>query len=221
MNKEQFTNYLQNPENLNADSVGGLTEIVSRFPYCQSAHILLTINLFKEENILYNTSLKSTAIYAGNRQLLKQKIDQFQQKPSQPLPIAIGTKPQPQPQPELEPLPIAIGTKPQPKPKPQPEPEPQPQPHPSKTKQELLDEFIKNQPTISRVKESFYSAAEASRQSIVDQENIVSETLAKIYFDQRYFEKAINIYEKLSLKYPEKSIYFAALIKKAKNEVKS
>jgi len=191
MNKEQFTNYLQNPENLNADSVGGLTEIVSRFPYCQSAHILLTINLFKEENILYNTSLKTTAIYAGNRQIFKQKIDQFEQK-------AI-LKPQP--------LPIAIGT--------------QPEPQPTKTKQELLDAFIKNQPSISRGKESFFSAIEASRQSVVDQEGIVSETLAKIYFDQRYFEKAINIYEKLSLKYPEKSIYFAALIKKAKNEVKS
>jgi len=71
------------------------------------------------------------------------------------------------------------------------------------------------------VQESFFSAAEASRKSVVDQENIVSETLAEIYCDQRYFEKAINIYEKLSLKYPEKSSYFAALIKKVKNEVKS
>ena len=84
-----------------------------------------------------------------------------------------------------------------------------------------MDEFIKNQPSISRGKESFFSAAAAAQKSIVDQENIVSETLAKIYFDQRYFDKAIKIYEKLSLKYPEKSIYFAALIEKAKNEVKS
>ena len=55
----------------------------------------------------------------------------------------------------------------------------------------------------------------------MDDENIVSETLAKIYMDQHYYNKAIKIYGKLSLKYPEKSIYFAALIKKAKNEVKS
>ncbi len=197
MNKEQFINYLQNPENLTTDSVGELTEIVSRFHYCQSVHILLTLNLFKEENVLYNASLKTTAIYAGDRRVLKQKIDRLEQNAiRKPLPIAI----------ELQ-----I----------QPEPQPQPQPQPKKTKQELLDEFIKNQPSISRGKETFFSAIEASRNSIVDEENIVSETLAKIYLDQHYFEKAIKIYEKLSLKYPEKSIYFAALIEKAKNEVKS
>ncbi len=197
MNKEQFINYLQNPENLTTDSVGELTEIVSRFHYCQSVHILLTLNLFKEENVLYNASLKTTAIYAGDRRVLKQKIDRLEQNAiRKPLPIAI----------ELQ-----I----------QPEPQPQPQPQPKKTKQELLDEFIKNQPSISRGKETFFSAIEASRKSIVDEENIVSETLAKIYLDQHYFEKAIKIYEKLSLKYPEKSIYFAALIEKAKNEVKS
>ena len=203
MNKEQFINYLQNPENLTTDSVGELTEIVSRFHYCQSVHILLTLNLFKEENVLYNASLKTTAIYAGDRRVLKQKIDRLEQN-------AIR-----------KPLPIAIELQIQPEPQPQSQPEPQPQSRPKKTKQELLDEFIKNQPSISRGKETFFSAIEASRKSIVDEENIVSETLAKIYLDQHYFEKAIKIYEKLSLKYPEKSIYFAALIEKAKNEVKS
>ncbi|RLD45465.1 MAG: hypothetical protein DRI89_01000 [Bacteroidetes bacterium] len=199
MNKEQFINYLQNPENLTTDSVGELTEIVSRFHYCQSVHILLTLNLFKEENVLYNASLKTTAIYAGDRRVLKQKIDRLEQNAiRKPLPIAIELQIQPEPQPQ-----------------------PEPQSQPKKTKQELLDEFIKNQPSISRGKETFFSAIEASRKSIVDEENIVSETLAKIYLDQHYFEKAIKIYEKLSLKYPEKSIYFAALIEKAKNEVKS
>jgi hypothetical protein len=216
MNKEQFTNYLQNPENLNADSVVGLTEIVNRFPYCQSAHLLLTINLFKEENILYNASLKTTAVYAGNRRVLKHKLDQLAHKNKlsvEPEPVeeekAAGSKRQTTKQVDdpVEP--------PQDKEKTGKEIEPE------KTKQELLDEFIKKQPSISRGKESFFSAETAAKKSIVDQENIVSETLAKIYFDQHYFEKAINIYEKLSLKYPEKSIYFAALIEKAKKEIKT
>jgi len=215
MNKEQFINYLQNPENLTTDSVGELTEIVSRFHYCQSVHILLTLNLFKEENVLYNASLKTTAIYAGDRRVLKQKIDRLEQNAiRKPLPIAIELQTQPEPEPQPQP-------QPEPQSQPQSQPEPQPEPQPKKTKQELLDEFIKNQPSISRGKETFFSAIEASRKSIVDEENIVSETLAKIYLDQHYFEKAIKIYEKLSLKYPEKSIYFAALIEKAKNEVKS
>lgn len=39
-----------------------------------------------------------------------------------------------------------------------------------------------------------------------------TETLARIYLEQDHPEQAIDIYSKLSLRYPEKSIYFAALI---------
>ena len=39
-----------------------------------------------------------------------------------------------------------------------------------------------------------------------------TETLAQIYVEQEYYDKAKEIYSKLSLRYPEKSVYFAALI---------
>ena len=39
-----------------------------------------------------------------------------------------------------------------------------------------------------------------------------TETLARLYLEQDCKEQAINIYSKLSLRYPEKSVYFAALI---------
>lgn len=45
-----------------------------------------------------------------------------------------------------------------------------------------------------------------------DEEPLCTETLAGIYLEQGYPQEAIDIYSQLSLRYPEKSVYFAALI---------
>ena len=47
-------------------------------------------------------------------------------------------------------------------------------------------------------------------------EDIFSETLATIYARQGLCDKAVTIYKKLILLYPEKSAYFASLIESAK-----
>ena len=80
------------------------------------------------------------------------------------------------------------------------------------SRKELIDKFIVENPSISRPKAEFYNPISVAQNSIIDQENIVSETLAQIYAKQGYNGKAISIYEKLCLKYPEKSVYFAAQI---------
>ena len=86
------------------------------------------------------------------------------------------------------------------------------------SKTEIIDKFIAENPQISRPKQEFYNPMVVAQTSVVDKENIISETLATIYLNQGYVEKAISVYQKLSLKNPEKSVYFAELIEKAKNK---
>ena len=55
-----------------------------------------------------------------------------------------------------------------------------------------------------------------AKMSLAENEDFVTETLAKIYAQQGNIKKAISAYEKLSLKIPEKSNYFARLIQELK-----
>ena len=84
------------------------------------------------------------------------------------------------------------------------------------SRKELIDKFIAENPSITKPKAEFYNPISVAQNSITDKGDIVSETLAKIYEKQGYFEKAISIYEKLSLNNPEKSVYFAAQIERLK-----
>lgn len=83
-----------------------------------------------------------------------------------------------------------------------------------KEPQNIIDEFIQNQPTIDRKKEP--STQEDLSEKSVKEMEIVTERLAEIYVLQGLKDKAIEVYEKLILKYPEKNIYFAKKIEELK-----
>jgi S-adenosylmethionine:diacylglycerol 3-amino-3-carboxypropyl transferase len=55
--------------------------------------------------------------------------------------------------------------------------------------------------------------ADLSKNSTLFNDNIISESFAKLLVQQNKKEKAIEIYQKLMLKFPNKSAYFADLIK--------
>lgn len=82
----------------------------------------------------------------------------------------------------------------------------------------LIDKFIESKPTVSRPKSEFFNAYEAAKKSEMLPEALVTETLARVYLDQGNFNGALRIYEKLQLKNPLKSAYFANLIEKIKKE---
>ena len=82
----------------------------------------------------------------------------------------------------------------------------------------LISKFIETDPRISPpTKAAFFSPVDMARKSVEDRDDVVSETLAKIYAAQGDIQRAIRIYNKLSLLYPEKNSYFAALIEKLEN----
>jgi hypothetical protein len=83
----------------------------------------------------------------------------------------------------------------------------------------IIDRIIENNPGIIRGKEEqkFYAAEIKARESLLESEHLVTETLARIYALQGSVNKAVRAYEILSLKYPQKSAYFATLIQKLKS----
>jgi hypothetical protein len=78
-------------------------------------------------------------------------------------------------------------------------------------KLDLIEEFIVKNPKIEPIKEK--TIEESTKPQITENEEIMTETLARVYVLQHKYADAISAYQILSLKFPEKSSFFADQIK--------
>ena len=263
MNSETFTYLLQNPSNIDVAQTEQLEEIITEYPYFQSARViqlkaLNTVNSFK-----YNNALKKSAAYTVDRsvlfnfitsqnftnktnlneipileeievidaeiiEVLHQNItNSFSNKTK--LSTATPTKTIEIKEKAADILEIGTplnfnSTEPHSfnewmqliSKKPIVRKEIEEKPSKIEAKLSLIDKFIETNPKIKPVDKNTDNKSIALEETS-ENESLMTETLAKVYLEQKKYENAIKAYRILSLKYPEKSGFFADRIKAIKN----
>lgn len=86
--------------------------------------------------------------------------------------------------------------------------------------EDLIDHFLKLNPRIVPRLELDDKRGDISVSGLEENDEIVTETLASIFEQQGHYLKAIDAYQKLILKFPEKSTYFANRIQELEKQVK-
>ena len=238
MNTEIYKNLLSDPDLLKDEQVSELKDIIVDYPYFQSARALYLKGLKNQDSFKYNNELKITAAFSSDRSVLFDFITSILFKKNSNIHKQISKKIAQQDvfdhleissniEQELsigKPIHFSknethsfqewlkISTK-----------------TPIKRKESitntedvdkefLINRFIDNNPKISSVKMD-----EKTIISVPDNKTnnfLMTETLAKVYLEQKKFSSAIKAYDILSLKYPEKSGFFADQIKKNQNFTK-
>ncbi|ATA89118.1 hypothetical protein CAPN002_11620 [Capnocytophaga stomatis] len=80
----------------------------------------------------------------------------------------------------------------------------------------LIDKFLETNPKIEPTKD-YSSNVNLANEVKTDPRQLMTETLAQVYVNQKKYKQAIQAYEILILKNPEKSAYFASQIQEIKN----
>ena len=234
MDSTDFKNLLITPENLKGNQISELKSIIRDYPYFQSSRALYLKGLKNQESFRYNNELKLTAAYTNDRSVLfdfitsksfEQNTDIHQQisdKISKQETLQSEEKEAPPVEAKLElgkPInfsfnethsfqewlqlsshkPIVRNVKEEKKPV---------------SKEFLIDRFIETNPKIKTINKEDKVNISISKNKT--NKSLMTETLAKVYLEQKKFSNAIKAYEILSLKYPEKSGFFADQIKKIK-----
>ena len=210
MNKNNFIKILQEPKNLSKKEVSFLDEINREFPYFQTSRAIFLKSLSENEDIKFKKFLKSTAAYTRDRSVLFEFVKKSQNQNEK---VYFNKNEITTVQSEykiieeeiieensfvewlklsnLKPIDRSNETK-------------------------TIDKFISKKPKLKvDVNENESNNNKADNPS--NQAGYMTETLAKLYLNQKNYEKAIQSYKILILKFPEKNSYFADQIKKIKS----
>ena len=193
--KNLFSDIINNFNPEDERQSNNLKKILNSYPYFQSASAYYLKSLKVQEKDSYTKLLPKTALLTGNRKALRDWLFNYSEK-------TISDNSNIEKYSFLEWFDILSDDEPK-----------------VEKKFDLIDKFIKNSPKIK-----FSQEQESDSSIIVDtklKDELITETLAKIYLNQKKFNKAIKAYEILSLKYPKKSSFFAnqiIYIKKLKSK---
>lgn len=91
--------------------------------------------------------------------------------------------------------------------------------HPGRKEDKIIERFIQHEPQIKHPGDIKLDNENKAKKSSEDSDELVTETLARVYTDQMLYNKAILTYKKLMLKFPEKSPYFAGQIEQLENKI--
>lgn len=221
MQKERIISLISNPETINNEDNLFLENTIEKYPFFSVSHILLAKGLLNTESLRYNRKLKNAALYSLDRKqlfkLITQNIEEKRlsiEKEEEIETIHVEDTPKFV---DVE-TQLKIGS---------PLDFKETEEHSfsqwlaltkvkkidrsdeKKEESELIDSFIESNPTIIAEKNKFFSPTETAKTSLIENNELVTETLARVYLEQQHFDKAIEAYKKLSLKYPKKSSFFA------------
>jgi len=185
---EDFHKILKNPEYLNEDTLGPLKELVARKPAFQTGWMLLLKNMKIVNSPEFERYLAKGAFYITDRRKLYHFLMDKNTKSENELDRLANEY-------------LSTGSY-------QLDREPEPQ--------ESLSDLVKSLRRKNKAEPDTDNEQSNHEDERTEAPEVVTETLAKIYTRQGMYKQAIQAYEKLSLKYPKKNIYFAGQIEEVK-----
>lgn len=203
LNKNSFSDLVKNSKKITLDESISIKKIIKQYPYFQIARIIELIGLKKHNSLRFNKVLRDCAIYSTDRSVLYDIIEHeeidLNSKSYDTINVLSSEKTKNS---FIEWLKI---TKPVLK-------------KTQNNNETLISNFLKINHKISP--NTSKSNDNLANDFKLSKKEYMTETLAKIYFEQKKFNEAIKAYEILCLKYPEKISLFADQIKIIKNSLK-